>query len=41
VSFSGEADSGYWLIGRFIGRERRRHISSRMGRRVGGGSRLS
>ena len=28
ASFSGEADSGCWLIGRFIGRERRSHISS-------------
>ena len=23
-----EADSGCWLIGRFVGRERRTHISS-------------
>jgi hypothetical protein len=29
ASFSGEADSGCWLIGRFVGRERRSHISSR------------
>ena len=28
VSFSGEADSGCWLIGRFVLRERRSHISS-------------
>jgi hypothetical protein len=28
ASFSGEADSGCWLIGRFVGRERRSHISS-------------
>ena len=28
ASFSGETDSGCWWIGRFIGRERRSHISS-------------
>ena len=28
ASFSGEADSGCWLIGRFVGRERRTRISS-------------
>ena len=37
ASFSGEADSGCWLTGRFVGRERRSHISSRMGRRAGVG----
>jgi hypothetical protein len=28
ASFSGEADNGCWWIGRFVGRERRIHISS-------------
>ena len=27
ASFRGEADSGCWLIGRFVGRERRSHIA--------------